>query len=250
MLTNEQQQRLFIKEQEGVKRGQLHLITTTIKPILHQTQMNRSKVRIIAHLLFDGWVDKKNRRVTFTCSSPKVIQQFINDVELVYGLKTFSVIQENDKGCQSLTYSSILMGRDLRQFTDSYSCKEDNIHVPQIIMDGSNDFKREFLRCFWADEGSIYIGNGRIDLIGTQTNIQFLWQIAHLHDNFGIKYHINEKEYRIVIGRKLEIRNFCRRIGFLEGSLVTKGKYTGQDRNDLLARILGIKDVTLDIVQG
>jgi hypothetical protein len=240
-LTEEQKKRLELSSQRGMRKGQMDLIKRTTKKIKPQTgEITLSKVRIISHLLFDGHVEDKKWRVFFTCSSPKIIKQFINDVKEVYGLTKHSIVNENNKGCYSIVFSSILMVKDLKTLAASYSCKSENIRVPQFIKEGTIEFKREFLRCFWSDEGGLGIiqKTKQFTLVATQTNIAFLKEIANIHEEFGIHYTLSEKKFQIFISRKAEKQRFAERIGFLDGSLVTRGNYIGREKNELLAEML------------
>ncbi|NVM02082.1 MAG: hypothetical protein HWN67_07080 [Candidatus Helarchaeota archaeon] len=213
-----------------------------LKQIKRQDEMTIEKVRIISHLLFDGTVCNKKGYyyIRFICSSPKVIRQFINDIKIVYGLEKYETYKENNNGCKSISINSILLIQDLMNFANTYSCKSKDICIPNVIKYGKIDFKREFLRCFWSDEGGIVVTQKtkRFFLIGAQKNISFLREIAKLHKNFGIKYRIYEKLFRIDIIKKSEQKKFLERIGFLDGSLVTKGNYKGMEKNILLKKLL------------
>ena len=213
-----------------------------IKSIKDQEDMTMEKIRIISHLLFDGTVCNRKgyNYIRFTCSSPKVINQFIDDVKTVYGLERYRTIDENDNNCKSIDFNSILVIQDLLKYAKSYSCKSKNICIPDVIKYGNYEFKREFLRCFWADEGGITVSPKykRFILIGGQTNLKFLNDIARIHDYFKIKYLLYEKFRQLLIVRKSEKKKFLKKISFLEGSLVTKGKYKGMNKNLLLKKLI------------
>ncbi len=211
------------------------------KPIKEQEKMTIEKIRIISHMLFDGSVNdrKGNNYFRFICSSPKVIQQFINDVKTVYGLENNGIFDENHKNCVSINYNSILAIQDLMKYAPSYSCKSNNIQVPEVIKAGPSEFKREFLRCFWADDGGITVSKKykRFWLIGAQKNLDFLYEIGEIHNHFNINYLINDKYTHLLIVRKKDKKSFLRKIGFLEGSLVTRGYYKGIEKNFLLSEL-------------
>ncbi|NVM01176.1 MAG: hypothetical protein HWN67_02490 [Candidatus Helarchaeota archaeon] len=215
------------------------------KPIKEQGEMTIEKIRIISHMLFDGSVNnrKGNNYFRFICSSPKVIELFINDVKTVYGLENNGIFDENSKNCVSINYNSILAIQDLMKYAPSYSCKSNKIQVPEVIKSGPSEFKREFLRCFWDDDGGITVSKKykRFWLIGSQKNLKFLYEIGKIHDHFNINYLINDKYYHLLIVRKKDKKNFLRKIGFLEGSLVTRGLCKGLEKNFLLKELnLGI----------
>ena len=217
------------------------------KTINPQVIESIEKVRIISHILFDGFalINNKQKSFGFTCSSPQVTQQFIDDIKLVYGLEKYYETTENTKGCKTITYCATEALMDLSQYLSKEVYRRGKggslcSKIPKIISEGSKEFKREFLLCFWSDEGGLSFNHKKkkFSLVGTQVSIPFLKEIAQLHDEFDILHHVYEKKYQIVISKNSEKYKFYDEIGFLEGSLVTRGKYIGREKNDLLREML------------
>lgn len=240
-------QRRRLKEKE-VHNWQKFVERKTVQIKDQQEEISLEKTRIIAHLLFDGWINTSktshNKYIfSFVCSSPIVIQQFIDDVKAVYGLENYWTEERNGEMCSITSFNSIQVIQDLMKYATTYKCGNNSpIQVPIAIKEADENIKREFLRCFWSDEGGLSFDRSRrrlqFILVGTQTNLIFLREIARLHDDFGIVYRISEKKYQIAIGRKAEKRKFVDRIGFLDGSLVTRGHFIGREKNDLLREML------------
>ena len=172
-----------------------------------------------------------------------MLKQFIDDVKEVYGLEKYYITNVKCSKCKDVRYHSKLATKDLLKIVTTYSCRSEKIRVPNVIENGNHEIKSEFLRCFWSDDGGlgIYQRNMRFELIGTQKNSNFLKEIAELHRDFNIGFKIQEKQHRIRISNKNEIIKFFKRIGFLTGSLVTKGNFVGREKNDLLNEMLNIK---------
>ena len=123
-LSKEQKERLKRKEDETRRK---FVLKSTNKIKEQNPKLTLPKVRIIAHLLFDGFVNPKNYQICFTCSSPQILQQFINDIDDIYGLKNFTTEKLNDKGCKTIRFNSKLAIEDLYKYAKSFSCRSEEI---------------------------------------------------------------------------------------------------------------------------
>jgi len=183
------------------------------------------KVRILAHLLFDGFVSEcKNYCCLGYCNTSKaLLEQFKRDMQAVYKLDPSDCRQR--KGGFVLRYFCRAAFDDVKRYAQ-FKTKD---CIPKDVIDGPNEWKAAFLRAFWDDEGMVcfktlvdrrgYTHTHRY-LEAFQKSINLLNQIRELHESFGIISRLNGNKMNI--SRKENLIKFARLIGFSPGAKVCK----------------------------
>jgi len=192
------------------------------------------KVRIIAHCLFDGTVviGDGEYKIKYTNASWGLIEQFMNDMRVVYGIDPVYVGFNKGKNHPwwEVQYCSKKVVEDLLKYSPSYSTS-DGVSLPKGVS-RRREFILTFLRAFWEDEGSI-------DHVGRLTTKSKSWRLIYsvrrLHRSLGIHCSIwhdrRSSVYVIYIKKKFEnFRRFQEEIGF-DKSIVTRGKFVGLRKN-------------------
>lgn len=202
-------------------------------------KLTLSKVRIIAHCLFDGSVTVSNGdyAIKYTNASWKLIKQFMIDMHDVYGLDPAYIELNDGKNHPwwEVKYRSKKAVEDLLRYSPSYSTS-DNVRLPKGVA-RKRGFVRAFLRAFWEDEGCATC-DGR--LIGTLKSRRLIYDIEQLHRKLRIDCFSKSKSpcYTIYVRREPEnFRRFQRELGFGE-SIVTRGKFIGFKREVVLDYII------------
>jgi len=200
-----------------------------------------SKIRIIGHLLFDGTVYKSGYHhfVRYINSSKELIDQFIKDVKATYGLNPSSI--EVYPNCFKVTFKSKNLYMDLMNYFESYSTSNQDIEIPDMIINSKKNIKLEFLKSFFEDEGSIS-ANGR--LMGDSKSYKIIKQLGVLMEEFGFKFGIcSYKEptgymYKIYLHKNKEnLINFLK-LGLFEKAIVAHGKNKGKKKLKVLKDII------------
>ena len=142
-------------------------------------ELSSEKVRLIAHLMFDGCVYTGTSVVTYYNKNMSLINQFSSDFEKIYGLKC-SLEKRNDAN-RTYCYSKLAV-KDLLKYTPSYSTAKSNNKIPTEIMESRDELKIIFLRAFWDDEGCVRFSpsSQTRQLNGYSNNLRVLKQIQKL----------------------------------------------------------------------
>ncbi|MAG39606.1 hypothetical protein CMI41_01410 [Candidatus Pacearchaeota archaeon] len=219
-----------------IRYSNLNGVRKKIKP---QKKLTPIKARLIAHLLFDGTVISTgfNRIIRYINSSPELIEQFILDVEEIYGLKNPTIEENPERTYMRVSFGSVLAFRDLMTYFNSYSTSKKNIKIPKKIMESKGAIKKEFLKAFFEDEGSI-TANGR--LFGDLKNKNIIYQLKDLLEEFDLKSKIctysepTGMMYKLYLPKRKEnLENFAS-LELFEKSRVSKGKNKGKFKQDVL----------------
>lgn len=192
-------------------------------------QLNLAKVRIVARLKFDGCLSKSgtNYVIKYEMIEEDLLQSFRDDLVSVYGLEPSRLMHKSGKTGKLLPLYYLrakLVYNDLMKYGpfDSY-----NWRIPAQILSSSHNVKKEFVRCFFDDEGSVVLKrNGKSGVIKAYSiNLVGLTQISELLNGFGIGrklysgYGAKRNVFGIVIS---DLKKFSQLIGFSCARKTTK----------------------------
>jgi len=222
-------------------------VTGVVKEIRTQKKkLTLAKARIMGHLLFDGTVffSDYHYSVKYINSSVDLIDQFVRDMGMVYGISPASI--ESSKGINIPWYKVGFISKqayeDLIKYSPSYSTSSKDSIVPVEIMTGTRKLKLEFLRTFWEDEGSVS-NNGTLS--GSSNSKRVMGQIAILMKEEGFDFGIcrsmrnGQFEYKIYLHKSLKnLKNFYK-LGLFERAVVAHGKNIGKKKRDVLREFMG-----------
>ncbi len=153
--------------------------------------MEEILARIVGHLQFDGWVaNKKNARVfNYSNCNIVLINEFINDVKLVFNLRPF--VYTEGKFCRAFFYSAKIV-RELNQLALYHS----HIwHVPDFVANGTEKTKILYLQSFFDDEGYASRTHKKCNYLvvrGVSVNLEGLKGIQELLHSIGIESNLKE----------------------------------------------------------
>ena len=213
---------------------------------LQTSHLTIEKVRIIGHLLFDGTLYKSGYHYCFKyiSSSKDSIDQFILDIQKIYGILPSSLEiypGKNVSNCYKVIFKSKLVFEDLKKYFFSYSTANDDVVIPEEIMDAQKEIKLEFLKSFFEDEGSIS-HNGRI--MGDLKSEKIIKQIYQLLRELNLEFRIcNYKQYtgymwKIYLPKNKKNLEQFYRLGLFEKSTITNGHNVGKKKLEVLEKIL------------
>ena len=193
----------------------------TLKQIKMQNGLTKSKTRIIAHLKADGCIFRAGRKKTnywikYEVRDKKQLQEFADDIKNVYGLDV--KWSTNPSGFTGklipLVYvRSKMIFEDLSKYGGFVSEKWS---VPPEILNSTNQMKREFLRAFFDDEGTITNNEIRLYSINEQGIVQIKTLLEEFHIFSCIRKGYGKKRnvFGLVIKDIKSIKNFHEKIGF------------------------------------
>ncbi len=220
---------------EAARRARLKAIPPSAK------ELTLEKVRVIAHCLFDGFVRKDV--FGYVNASEALVMRFKSDVKRVYG---FDPSDERVKGkAICVRFASKLAAEDLLTYMPNYSTRKNTFaKVPDLIVNGSMEWKKEFLRCFWDDEGSCVFnmrtGDGEEvvrQLEAFCENDDVRRSLIELHKSLGIDCY--ERDNKIIISKREDLTKFSEEINFSAGVEVEKGIiWRGFEKREVLRHML------------
>jgi len=226
----------------GLKRYQKEVkgILKQIKP--QSNTLLPQKVRIIGHLLFDGTVykTKYNHIARYINSSKELICQFVSDMKKIYGITPTSLEVfkgKNNLNCYKVSFSCKALYYDLTNYFKSYSTSNQNIKIPNIIINSGREIKLEFLRTFFEDEGSI---SSNYRIMGDLKNKIIMQQIVNMLKEFGLFFKLCKYEeytgymYKIYLLKTKENLVRFYNLGFFDKATITHGKNLGRKKADVL----------------
>jgi DNA-binding transcriptional MerR regulator len=250
------------RKKAGVKGGKVHVTTGHIYKIqslrmqgylkkimsrIPESSKNLTslKVRILAHCLFDGFIEdiiSQHYYVVGYCNTSEILlNQFIEDTKNVYGLEPADITKRKNNN-KIVRYFSKAVVKDL----EKYLCFENGEEKlkNEIVENIPAEWKIEFLRAFWDDEGMVGFKEKKRCKDGClrtyrfieafQKNIKLLKQIKTMHKSLGIKTRINKN--KIIISDKVNLKKFAEIIGFSPGviSCRSTSKWYGIEKNKIL----------------
>jgi hypothetical protein len=208
-----------------------------IKPIrIKHKQLTLVKARIIGHCMFDGSVD--HYTVRYTNTSLELLHEFIDDMAQEYGIAPTSVtvIKKRRLPYFTATFCSKVVCADLLKYVPCYISDSPQCKIPAEIFSSGRDTKKEFLRAFWEDEGSVDIyGEIRAKI----KNRVLRDQLISLHNEFQIEcnpYSEKDGSSGIYIpNHPSNIRQF-KEVTFRK-SVVARGKSVGGKKYERFLKI-------------
>ncbi len=182
-------------------------------------ELTEAKARLIAHLIGDGCAYKcrTDYNIKYDITDPELLQQFVDDLDNVYGLKPVVALKPSGKTGKLLPYARVrskLAYEDLKSYCDYFSR---TWTVPKEIIEASKSIKREFLKALYDDEGSVIPEGRRLILRLYSINFKGLKQVQKMISEFGIENTIKSgfgakrNVFAIVIK---DIEKFYKEIGF------------------------------------
>lgn len=200
------------------------------------------KVRIISHCLFDGFVMKNIAKHSYVMGYSnkccELIEEFVNDMKIVYNLSPTDEIER--KSGFIIRYCCKAAVEDLIRYT---SFKDGKERIPPEIINSILEWKIEFLKCFWNDEGMVHFSES-IDKKGYKhvsifveaflKNKNLLRQLKRLHESIRIRTITRKNKIRI--SKKEDLIKFAKLINFSPGLKVSyrKSKWNGQEKKEVL----------------
>ena len=185
--------------------------------------LTKEKIRIIAHLKADGCIcrtgkGKTNYHIYLELDDVDELKRFERDVYLTYGLKCHWVENRSGKKPSKknwrVWFRSILAYSDLKRYGRYYS---HNWDIPFQITGSCKEVKKQFIRTFFGDEGSVIVKQKELRVYSI--NLEGLKQMQKLLEEFSIysiirpRYGMKRNVYGIII-RGHNIARFVEEIGF------------------------------------
>jgi len=216
------------------------------KQIRTDGKFANNKCRIICNLIFDGSVYKSkdyHHGIMYVNSSIRLINQFIKDMKEVYNVDNYSLEKLEGKNIKHfrVKYTSKNIFEDLLKYIPSYHSLKANL--PPEIIGGKRDYKLIALRSFWDNEGSIG-KNGR--LMADLKNFELIQELSQLHSDFKVDHYIsrywkNGWAYKLVLNQNKENYSRFETLEFFSDSIVTKGKFIGRRKLEVLNDVISKK---------
>lgn len=205
------------------------------------------KVRILGHLFFDGSLFKQDYHYTimYINSSYNLVKQFIKDMFKIYGLKP--TYFKKEKGVYidhyRVKYYSKEAYKDLIKYTNSYSTSDVSIKIPDEILKGDINLKKEFIRTFWVDEGSVSIMGKKVS--ADLKNYNIIKQLGELHQELGLEFNIISYKqgkgtyFKIYLKNNKENLKRFYDYNLFNLSIISKGYFIGYQKKKMLKRFIG-----------
>lgn len=213
-----------------------------------KNKLDRRKARIIGHLIFDGFLFKTNYHycIGYVNSSKELINQFIKDMYYIYRIKPSAIIKEKGKNVYfyRVRYNSKNLYEDLIKYTPSYSTASKSIKIPLQIKQASLDIRKEFIKAFWEDEGSVSLVSRKVN--GDLKSYEIITWIGELLKKLGLKYNIinyNQKGgiyYKIYLSIRKENLKLFKSYNLFELSRICKGRYIGYKKSEMLGKLINL----------
>ena len=163
-----------------------------------------SLVNLVAHMLFDGAI--KREGVLYYNRSPVLLENFKSKMAIIYNGKP-KVYKSND-GVMRFAYHNVELGDFF--ITKSSRLLDDITKLPI-------NFKLEFLKAFFDDEGSVDFRGMKRRIKGYQHNDRILYLVHELLGNFKINSFVDSRFHEILVTRKENIERFAKEINFSRG---------------------------------
>ena len=173
------------------------------------------KARIIAHLIGDGSVYKSNNdyNIKYEVKDPESLNSFEQDMMEVYGLKLTKGWHPSGftgKLIPFVRLRSKLVYEDLLNFA---SYKSQNWEIKNELTKSSKEIKKEFLKAFFDDEGSVIVRNKRVEVRIYSINLKGLMQIRDILLEFELESRIvpgygeRRNVFAIILKNPLKFKN-------------------------------------------
>jgi intein/homing endonuclease len=183
-------------------------------------KLTKEKARLIAHLIGDGayYVTDHAYNLKYEVRDEESLKEFNDDVIKVYGLEPswfWNTSGKTGKLIKFVLLRSKLAFEDLLRYATTYFSKD--WHIKSSILNSPKSIKREFLRSFSDDEGSVFKQHNKGIIRIYSINLNGLKQIQKMLMEFKILskispgYGLKRNVYGLVI---YDIKLFGDQIGF------------------------------------
>lgn len=182
-------------------------------------KLTKEKARIIAHLIGDGcaFISKHDYNMKYEASDKESLESFENDMTQVYGLTLMKGSKPSGKTGKPIPFvrlRSKLAYKDLLKYASYFSR---DWKIKRKLLNSSREIKREFLKVFFDDEGSVYKQGNKGIIKLYSINLEGLKQIQKMLMEFNISgkiysgYGLKRNVYAISID---DLKLFHKEIGF------------------------------------
>ncbi|AEF96326.1 DNA topoisomerase I [Methanotorris igneus] len=176
-------------------------------------KISSSLVRILAHLIGDGSIDKEKIKrencydFRYHNTNIDLIKQFVEDIERVFGIK-LTIKKAKKRKNQKLKYYvqvPSVVGRIISILFKEVIEK----NAPKI----PKEFYPEFIGALFDDEGCAIEKEGKAFI--SNTNLELLKDVKEMLLELGIKSRIDEKQFKLFIKGRKNIQKFLNIIPFI-----------------------------------
>ena len=190
-----------------------------MKKIKEQKGLTKSKIRIIATLKGDGAIfitSKTNYCIKLECKDEELLKQFKSDIMSTYGLETKRFKNISGKTGKEISMEFVRSKLAYEDLIKYGPYKSDNWIIPEIIFNSQKELKRELIRTFADNEGSVC--NNLIKIYSI--NLKGLKQVKKLIEEFDIGCRIKggfgckRNVFAIIISGKKNVIKYRDIIGF------------------------------------
>lgn len=216
-LDNKQKQAIENRRKEKCNRGinprkgKCLLGREIIKP----HSWSNDLIHIISHFMFDGRVDEDSC-IYYSKDKYQIkhMQKLLHDV-----FKASPKIQLRDNGVYGLVFYHVEMANYLKN-------REKELFA--YLSNGAlKAYKKEFLRAFFDDEGSIFYKGDKRRVRGYQKSDFILRQIINLLNEFGIKSRLDKRANGVEISGRYNLEAFSKKINFSPHIYVNPNRKNG-----------------------
>jgi len=204
--------------------------------------------RILGHLFFDGCLTSSRHigkyAICYTNASLKQVKYFSKCVQEVFSLTPQKITIKKTK---TNAYTVVFASKKLHKFLLTISPKgystSKEVGIPSIISEARDpEVKLEFLRTFWADEGSIH--HKSLSVSGCSKSRKMIEDLQKLHDFFGIITTLNNCKSRyssdIRLSSKIDnVALFAKLINFGDAVVIRGFNKERLKKNVLKEKLMG-----------
>src|SRR3989338_4263772 len=152
-------------------------------------KLTKEKARIIAHLIGDGcaFISKHDYNMKYEVSDKESLVSFENDMTQVYGLTLMKGSKPSGKTGKPIPFvrlRSKLAYEDLLKYSSSYFSRD--WKIKRKLLNSPREIKREFLKAFFDDEGSVFKQKNKGVVRLYSINLNGLKQIQKMLMEFNI----------------------------------------------------------------
>ena len=201
-------------QKENIEKQRLLAVTSFHQKRKGKSKLNRhplpflewkpATVGLIGHFLFDGEIT--HSACVYTNRSKALINKVQSEMKALYPYPPRIITINSD------TYRMSYFNVELAAYM-----KEKSEELLQNILHLNRECKREFLKSFFDDEGSVYFIKKKRMVRGYQHSITILRLVKELLSEFGILSNIDAKYFEINITGYENIARFAAEIGFSKG---------------------------------
>lgn len=168
------------------------------------THWTKSLVCLVAHLLFDGEITKS--ACVYTSRSEVLINKVKELMRLVYDYPPRVI--ESLPGVYRVSYFNVELAAYLKNKSEE---------LLRLVIGMPGEFKKELLKTFFDDEGSVYFIGGKRAVRGYQHSIEILMLIQLFLRELNIDSKIDAEHSEVTISRRENLEKFFKEVNFSPG---------------------------------